>query len=63
MGSRYNITDFDIQALVDNELHWEHEKMVLSFLETDSAAQKRYQELCKQKNLLKRWWESQSGVV
>ena len=47
------ITDYDIQALVDDELGHEEGKEVLSYLEQDSTARKRYNELMKQKNLLK----------
>ena len=52
------ITDYDIQALVDDELGHEEGKEVLSYLEQDSTARKRYNELMKQKNLLKSWWSN-----
>lgn len=55
MGSRYNISDFDIQALIDNELTWEREKEVLSYLEHDPQAKRRYNELSRQKTLLQKW--------
>ncbi len=48
-------TDFDIQALADNELSWEDAKEVLLYLETNPSAMKRYKELLEQKDLLKKW--------
>ncbi len=53
--TKKHVTDFDIQALVDNELSWEDAKEVMLFLESDAAAMKRYQELVEQKELLKSW--------
>ena len=53
--TKKHVTDFDIQALVDNELLWEDAKEVMLFLESDAAAMKRYQELMEQKELLKAW--------
>lgn len=55
MGTQV-ITDFDIQALVDNELSWEQEKSVRAYLEATPEAHKRYKELCRQKRLLQEWW-------
>lgn len=54
--SQQTITDFDIQALVDNELGWEQEKSVRVQLEHDAEAKRRYEELCRQKRLLQEWW-------
>lgn len=50
------ITDFDIQALVDNELNWEQEKRVRLHLDTDPKAKARYEMLRTQKGLLQDWW-------
>ena len=52
-----NITDFDIQALVDNELEWEQAKYVLAHIDQHPTAQRRYEELVRQKKLLKDWWK------
>lgn len=52
------VTDFDIQALVDNELTWEEEKRVLNYIEQTPYAQKRYEELRRQKSVLQDWWKS-----
>lgn len=51
------INDFDIQALVDNELNWEDEKRVLSAIQSDPKAMSRLQELKAQKLLLQNWWK------
>jgi anti-sigma factor RsiW len=48
--------DMDIQALVDDELSQEEAKNVRKFMEADCHASKRYEELLRQKNLLKDWW-------
>jgi hypothetical protein len=50
------ITDFDIQALVDNELGWEEEKHVWAYIEAVPDAERRYKELVQQKRLLQQWW-------
>lgn len=54
--SHQTITDFDIQALVDNELEWEQEKSIRAYLEVTPEAKRRYEELCRQKRLLQEWW-------
>ncbi|MCE7887570.1 MAG: hypothetical protein DYH13_08755 [Alphaproteobacteria bacterium PRO2] len=56
--TRQTITDFDIQALVDNELGWEEEKSVRAHIESDPDARHRYEELIRQKRLLLEWWAS-----
>ena len=50
------ITDYDIQALVDDELDHERAKQVKLYVEQDRRAQERYSELKEQKDLLKQWW-------
>ena len=52
-----NITDYDIQALVDNELSWEEEKRIRAHVVSNPDAHRRYKELCRQRNLLKDWWK------
>lgn len=49
------ITDFDIQALIDNELDWEQTKLVMNYVQKDPMGQKRYKELIKQRNNLRLW--------
>jgi anti-sigma factor RsiW len=51
------ITDEDIQALVDNELSRDQEKIVLEHLKNNSYYRKRYTELEQQRQLLKKWWD------
>lgn len=51
------ITDYDIQALVDNELDWEDEKIVRHHISENQNAGDRYKELIHQKKLLKRLWD------
>lgn len=51
------ITDYDIQALVDNALPEDEAKRVMDFTRKNPAAMKRYRELVKQKNLIRKWWE------
>lgn len=50
------ITDYDIQALVDNELTPEEEGRVRRYLNANQYAKKRYLELCRQKEMLHDWW-------
>lgn len=51
------LTDYDIQALVDDELPHEEAKEILTLIERNPMVQKRYQELLEQKRLLKLWWK------
>ena len=51
------ITDMDIQALVDNQLDWEEEKRVRRHLFQSPDAQRRYEDLRNQKQLLQLWWQ------
>ena len=53
----YGITDYDIQALVDNELTWEDEKRVRAHLKNNPEAEKRYQELMLQRKSVRGWWK------
>ena len=55
---KYIVTDYDIQGLVDGELNPEEEQHVLSYLERNSDARQRYEELWKQKMLLQKWYSS-----
>ena len=55
MGQYLPVTDFDIQALIDNELDWEEEKRIRAFIEHNTCAKKRYDELKEQKALIQKW--------
>ncbi len=50
------VTDFDIQALIDNELGWEEEKRIHAYLSDNPTARKYYEEMVEQKDRLKKWW-------
>jgi len=58
--SSQNITDYDLQALIDNELDWEDQKHVLDHVERNPEAKKRYEELKAQKEALQHWHQSES---
>lgn len=51
------ITDMDIQALVDNQLDWEEEKRVRRHLFQSPEAQRRFDELRQQKQILQMWFQ------
>lgn len=51
------VTDYDIQALADNEVSEEEKLRIETYLRLNPAAQNRYDEIMAQKNLLKKWWE------
>lgn len=52
-----DITYYDIQALIDNELEWEEEKRVREAVRYNSQFMKRYNELKNQKALMQFWWK------
>lgn len=52
-----NISDADIQALIDNELNETKKRHVINYLKYNEAAFKRYLRLQYQKQLLKEWWK------
>ena len=52
-----SITDYDIQALVDNELPENKARQVRDFIKKNKSAQQRYQQLQEQQELLQMWWQ------
>ena len=54
------VTDFDIQALVDNSdyLPPEERRRLLETIRNDKVLRNRYDELTRQKELLQAWWAS-----
>lgn len=52
------IDDYDIQALVDGELDDKKAKQLVKEMERNPSIKKRYDELCEQRQRLKRWWKS-----
>lgn len=53
-----NITEFDIEALVDSQLDWEREKKVWSVLAHNQMLYEHYKGLVAQKKLLRSWWSA-----
>ncbi len=53
-----NFSDYDLQALLDNELDEQEKNHVLNFIKNNPSAQKRFEELLKQKNILKKWYKN-----
>ena len=56
MGTR-NITDLDIQALVDGNVDEKTSVHLLDAITNDPALYNRYLVYQKQKKLLKAWWK------
>ena len=52
-----NITDWDIQALIDNQLDWEREKIVRKIIFENPSFTKRYNELMMQKKSIQNWYK------
>lgn len=52
------ISDYDIQAYIDNELNHEKAKTVRAYIEENRHARERYKKLVAQKDLLKSWWKN-----
>lgn len=50
------VTDYDLQALVDNELSDTDRCRIEAHIARDANAQRRYADLSAQKKLLKKWW-------
>jgi anti-sigma factor RsiW len=50
------VTDWDIQAYLDNELTGSDQEAVLRALQHDAELRRRYNELRRQRELLKDWW-------
>jgi hypothetical protein len=70
MRSQYamnqGVIDYDLQALVDNhaQLTPEERERVLHAIDREPALRKRYDELNRQKRLLKNWWdENKKGAL
>lgn len=57
----HNISNLDIQALVDNELSWEEEKKVRRYLDAHPGSQKHFESLRNQKKLLQEWWRNRKS--
>lgn len=53
---RQTIDDFDVQALIDDELSGPRRTQVIERIKETSELQKRYEQLSTQRDLLKLWW-------
>lgn len=53
------ITDWDIQALLDNELSEQEQSEILRAMRDDITLRARYSELRRQRDLLRAWWKDQ----
>lgn len=60
MNLSHAITDYDIQAYVDNELCHEKSKVIQNYITINEEATRRYKQLIEQKRLLKMWWQSET---
>ncbi|MBI1301930.1 MAG: hypothetical protein GC137_09780 [Alphaproteobacteria bacterium] len=56
------ITDYHIQALIDNELDREQEKSIMQIVQAQACAKKRYEELKRQKKVLQVWAANKTDV-
>ena len=52
------VTDFDIQAYIDDELEAEDAHRIGEFIENNKWARQRYLELVRQNQILLQWWST-----
>lgn len=57
-----DVTDYDIQALVDGQLESDEEKRIWRHIEKNSLHLRRYEELVAQKKLLLMWGAGENSV-
>tara|TARA_B100000686_G_scaffold352136_1_gene453097 strand:- start:4530 stop:4724 length:195 start_codon:yes stop_codon:yes gene_type:complete len=62
MTATLNITEQDIEALVDNQLEWEEAKRVLTYINQHEWAQNYYEQIVRQKKILKAWWDQRVNL-
>ncbi len=58
MTGHIKITDREIQALVDNELDSDDARAIKAIILETPAYLRRYEELARQKQLLRGWWDA-----
>lgn len=58
MGMRQIISDYDLEALLDNALPQDQAGHLRLIMEIDYSVSQRYEALMRQKELLKLWWAS-----
>ncbi len=52
-----SVTNLDIQALVDNELDSSKKDLVKTIIGKQPSLERKFDELCRQKELLRLWWK------
>ncbi|MCC7035703.1 MAG: hypothetical protein IT560_00175 [Alphaproteobacteria bacterium] len=57
-----DVTDYDIQALVDGQLEGDEEKRILRHIGKNSLHMRRYEELAAQKKQLLMWWAEENSI-
>lgn len=57
-----NVSDYEIQALVDGQLDREEERRVWNEIQHNSLFMRRYEELVAQKKMLLSWWAEENSV-
>lgn len=55
-----SITSLDIQALIDNELAPDKQDLVRDIIQRHPSLERKFDELCRQKDLLRLWWKHTS---
>ncbi len=57
------ITDYDIEALIDNELKWSDRVRIYRHVMSDINAYRKYKKLRKQKKMIQKWYnQNQKGL-
>lgn len=57
-----NVSDYEIQALVDGQLDRDEERRVWNEIQHNSLFMRRYEELVAQKKMLLSWWAEENSV-
>lgn len=57
MSKILKFAEYDIEALIDNELDQEQYHKTLEKLANNPKARRKYKALFRQKMLLKKWWQ------
>lgn len=57
MSKILKFAEYDIEALIDNELDQEQYHKTLEKLSNNPEARRKYKALFRQKLLLKKWWQ------
>ena len=55
------VTNYDIQALIDNEMDWNERIRVYQSIMNDVVAYNTYKRLKNQKRLIQKWYDSKKS--